>query len=48
LLVLETAMQHKPKDVKKLMELDPTLLQHPAVMELVGRYKKSRKRKKDE
>lgn len=48
LLVLETALQHKPKDVKKLMELDPALLQHPAVMDLIGRYKKSKKRKKDE
>jgi tetratricopeptide (TPR) repeat protein len=48
LLVLETALQHKPKDVKKFMELDPTLLQHPSVMELVARYKRSKKKKKDE
>lgn len=45
ILQLENSLQHSPKHVKKLIELDPTLLQHPAVLELIARYKRTTRKK---
>jgi tetratricopeptide (TPR) repeat protein len=45
MLLLETALQVNVKHVKKLIELDPTLLQHPAIVELISRYKRTKKGK---
>lgn len=42
LLHLETALQMAPKVLKKLLELDPAILQHTGVVELVAQYKKKR------
>jgi tetratricopeptide (TPR) repeat protein len=39
---LETAMSTAPKLIKKLMELNPKLLQHPQVVDVIARYKKNR------
>lgn len=39
---LEVAMSKAPKLIKKLIELNPKILQHPQVVDLVARYKKSR------
>jgi tetratricopeptide (TPR) repeat protein len=39
---LETAMSKSPKLIKKLIELNPKILQHPQVVDLVARYKRSR------
>lgn len=46
LLLLENALQDSPKHLKKMLEIDPTLLQHPGVLELVSQYKPVRKRNK--
>ncbi|MCZ2222770.1 MAG: tetratricopeptide repeat protein [Chitinophagales bacterium] len=43
---LELAMEKSPKLLKKFIELNPALLQNPAVVDIAARYKKSRKRKK--
>jgi hypothetical protein len=43
LLQLETGMNNNPKLVKKLVELNPSILQNQAVVEVIARYKKSRK-----
>ncbi|PWV50509.1 tetratricopeptide repeat protein [Chitinophaga sp. S165] len=45
MLQLETALQVNAKHVKKLIELDPTLLQHPGIVELITRYKRTKKGK---
>lgn len=42
LLHLETALQQAPKIVKKMVELDPTILQHVSVVELIGQYRRKR------
>ncbi|MBY0477553.1 MAG: tetratricopeptide repeat protein [Chitinophagaceae bacterium] len=39
---LETAMATAPKMIKKLIELQPKILQHPQVVDLIARYKRSR------
>ncbi len=39
---LEYAMAKAPKLIKKLIELQPKILQHPQVVDLIARYKKSR------
>ena len=43
LLQLENAMQAAPRLVKKFIELYPPFLQHPQVVDVIARYKKSRK-----
>lgn len=40
LLELETALVQAPRQVKKMIELDPTILQHAAVVDLIARYRK--------
>lgn len=42
LLHLEAAMNINPKLVKKFIELNPSILQHPQVVELIARYKKQK------
>lgn len=42
LLQLETALQHFPRQVKRFLELDPSILQHPIIVELIGRYRRKR------
>ncbi|WP_295118730.1 tetratricopeptide repeat protein [uncultured Chitinophaga sp.] len=42
LLQLENALQLAPRQVKKLVELDPSVLQHASVVELISRYRKKR------
>ncbi|MGX5819445.1 tetratricopeptide repeat protein [Chitinophaga lutea] len=42
LLQLESALQEHPRQVKKLVELDPSILQHTSVVELIGRYRRKR------
>lgn len=39
---LEYAMSKAPKLIKKLIELQPRLLQHPQVVDLIARYKRTR------
>ncbi|MDB5229356.1 MAG: tetratricopeptide repeat protein [Chitinophagaceae bacterium] len=43
LLQLEKAMQAAPRLVKKFIELNPPFLQHSQVVDVIARYKKSRK-----
>jgi hypothetical protein len=42
LLQLENAMQAAPRMVKKLVQLNPVILQHQQVVDIVARYKKNR------
>ena len=42
LLYLENGMAANPKLIKKFIELNPSILQHQQVVELVARYKKRR------
>jgi tetratricopeptide (TPR) repeat protein len=42
LLQLEDALTHNPKQVKHLIELDPSLLQLNAVIEMLARFRKKR------
>lgn len=42
LLHLETALQHNAKAVKKLIELDPAILQHVSVVDLIAQYRRKR------
>ncbi|HMP88226.1 MAG TPA: tetratricopeptide repeat protein, partial [Lacibacter sp.] len=42
LTALEQAMMQAPRLIKKLAELHPKILQHPQVVDLVARYKRSR------
>ena len=37
---LENGMSLNPKLVKKFIELNPAILQHPQVVEVIARYKK--------
>jgi tetratricopeptide (TPR) repeat protein len=46
LLQLEMAMKQAPSLVRQFIELKPSLLQHPAIVEIIGTYKKPQKRKK--
>jgi tetratricopeptide (TPR) repeat protein len=43
ILKLEEAMQHSPRQVKKLIDLHPAILQNQQVVDLVARYKKGKK-----
>jgi hypothetical protein len=42
LIQLETALQLHPRQFKKIAELDPSILQHTSVVELIARYRKKR------
>jgi tetratricopeptide (TPR) repeat protein len=42
LLHLEAALQEAPRQVKKLIELDPTILQHSSVVDLLARYRRKK------
>jgi tetratricopeptide (TPR) repeat protein len=42
LLYLETGMSKAPKLIKNLISLNPKLLQHPQVVDIIARYKKSK------
>ncbi len=42
LLHLETALQQAPKILKKLVELDPAILQHVSVVDLIAQYRRKR------
>ena len=44
LLYLETAMQTSPKTLKKFIDLNPSLLQNASIVDVIARYKKSKKR----
>ena len=44
LLYLETAMQTSPKTLKKFVDLNPSLLQNASIVDVIARYKKSKKR----
>jgi len=43
LLQLENAMTKSPKLLKKFVEMNPSILQNPQVIDLIARYKKGRK-----
>src|SRR5215217_6765143 len=43
LLYLETAMQTSPKTLKKFIELNPSLLQNAHVVDVIARYKKTKR-----
>jgi tetratricopeptide (TPR) repeat protein len=43
LLQLEKAMNKSPRQVKKLIDLYPAMLQRQQVVDLIGRYKKGKK-----
>lgn len=42
LLKLENALQKSPHGIKKMIDLDPSILQNTRVVELITRYKKSK------
>ncbi len=42
LLHLENALQLFPRQVKRFLELDPSILQHPIIVELIARYRRKR------
>ncbi len=42
LIQLENAIQASPKQIKKFIEINPSILQHPQVVDLVARYKKKK------
>lgn len=42
LLQLETAMSQSPKQLKKLVELNPSILQHQLIVDVLARYKKNK------
>ena len=44
LLYLETAMQTSPKTLKKFIDLNPSILQNASVVDVIARYKKSKRR----
>ena len=44
LLYLETPMQTSPKTLKKLVDLNPSILQNSNVVDVIARYKKSKHR----
>lgn len=46
LLQLETALQRSPKLAKQFVELDAELLQHTSVVDMLGRYRASLRKKK--
>jgi len=44
LLQLELAMEKSPKLIKHFIELNPSILQNPQVVDLLARYRKAKKR----
>ncbi len=46
LLLLEMAMKQSPSLVRQFIELEPSLLQHPAIAEIISAYKRPLKGKK--
>ncbi|MER3465286.1 MAG: hypothetical protein C4329_13620 [Chitinophagaceae bacterium] len=42
LLYLEQAMQQAPKKIKKLIDLNPAVLQNPQVVDIIARHKKKK------
>ncbi len=44
ILQLEKAMEKSPRQVKKLIELSPSILQNTQVVDVIGRYKKVKKK----
>ena len=44
LLQLEKAMEKSPRQVKKLIQLSPSILQNTHVVDVIGRYKKAKKK----
>ncbi len=42
LLQLEKAMSHSPKMLRKMVELNPSILQYQSVVDVIARYKKSK------
>jgi tetratricopeptide (TPR) repeat protein len=44
LLYLETAMQTSPKTLKKFIDLNPSMLQNGNIVDVIARYKKSKRR----
>jgi hypothetical protein len=42
LLQLETGMSKAPKLLKKLLELNPVILQYQPVVDIIARYKKNK------
>jgi tetratricopeptide (TPR) repeat protein len=42
MIQLENGMAANPKMVKKFIELNPSILQHPQVVEIIARYKKQK------
>jgi len=44
LLYLETAMRASPKTLKKFIDLNPSVLQNASVVDVIARYKKSKRR----
>jgi hypothetical protein len=44
LLFLEKGLEASPKGVKKLVQLNPSILQKPQVVDLIARYKRNRKK----
>lgn len=44
LLYLETAMRNSPKTLKKFIDLNPSVLQNTSVVDVIARYKKSKRR----
>ncbi|SFE95513.1 Tetratricopeptide repeat-containing protein [Chitinophaga sp. CF118] len=45
MILLENALQRSVKHVKKFIELDPSLLQHNAIVEMISRYKRTKRTK---
>jgi tetratricopeptide (TPR) repeat protein len=44
LIYLETAMQTSPKTLKKFIDLNPSMLQNGNIVDVIARYKKSKRR----
>jgi tetratricopeptide (TPR) repeat protein len=44
LIYLETAMQTSPKTLKKFIDLNPSMLQNGYIVDVIARYKKSKRR----
>jgi hypothetical protein len=42
LLYLEKALSASPKHLKKFVQLNPSILQNPQVVDLIAQYKKKR------
>jgi hypothetical protein len=42
LLVLESAMAESPRMLSRMLDLDPSLMQHPLVVDIIARYRRKR------